>query len=105
MCARHAEFDRGFQTTEIFDQILPTGQISQRTNAMWKHHRRLIGPAMGSKYLGSNVPRANESVGEIVEFFNAAIERAEGRAWAVEPVMVAATMVRSHWRGLGLPAH
>lgn len=79
--------------TSIFDHLIPTAQISQKTNAMWKHHRRLIGPAMTSKYLSMTVPRANEAIDELVELFEAKVDKAEGKAWEVEGDMIAATMV------------
>lgn len=91
--ARHADFDRAAQTTEIFDLLIPTAQISQRTNTMWKHHRRLIGSAMSTKYLGMTVPRANEAVDELVDLFEAKIDKSEGKPWQVEGDMIAATMV------------
>jgi cytochrome P450 len=93
VCNRHADFDRAGPTAEIFQQIIPTSQIALKTNSMWKHHRRLIGPAMTSKFLGMTLPRANEAMDELVELFKVKIDKAEGRVWSVEGDMVAATMV------------
>jgi cytochrome P450 len=77
----------------MFRTILPTGQLSQRTNTMWKHHRRIIGPAMTSKYLSLTTPRANEAVRELIELFAAKAKVAEGKGFQAEVDMEGGTMV------------
>ena len=85
--------DRAAQTTEIFAGLAPTGQIALPTNEMWKHHRRIVGPAMTSKYLSLTTPLANEAVTDVIDYFKAKIIRANGRAWSVEKDMEGATLV------------
>jgi len=85
--------DRAAQTTEIFKGLTPTGQIALETNEMWKHHRRIVGPAMTSKYLSLATPLANEAVMDLIRLYKVKAEVAKGRAWAVEKDMEAATMV------------
>ena len=85
--------DRAAQTTEIFKGLTPTGQIGLPTNDMWKHHRRIVGPAMTSKYLSLATPLANEAVMDLVRLYKAKAEIAGDRSWAVEKDMEAATMV------------
>jgi cytochrome P450 len=90
---RHAEFDRGENTARVFRHLLPTGQISQITGPMWKHHRRIIGPAMTSKHLSLTTPRANEAVKNLIELFKLKADKAEGRSFVAEGDMESATMV------------
>ncbi len=84
-------FDRAKHTSNVFRTIIPTGQISLQTNDMWKHHRRLIGTAMTSKYLSLTTPRANEAIGELIELWKVK-SHATSRAWAAEQDMESATM-------------
>lgn len=90
---RHAEFDRGENTARVFRHLLPTGQISQITGPMWKHHRRIIGPAMTSKHLSLTTPRANEAVKNLIDLFKLKADKAEGRSFVAEGDMESATMV------------
>jgi cytochrome P450 len=85
--------DRAAQTTDIFAGLAPTGQIALPTNEMWKHHRRIVGPAMTSKYLSLTTPLANEAVTDVIEYFKAKIARVDGRSWSVEKDMEGATLV------------
>lgn len=91
--SRSSEFDRDASTTALFRPLLPTGQIAQKTGNMWKHHRRIIGPAMTSKYLSLTTPRANESVRELIELFKAKAKIAGDRSFASEGDMSNSAMV------------
>ncbi len=84
--------DRADTVIKMFSNILPTGQIALKTNEMWKHHRRIIAPAMTSKYLSLTTPRANESIGNLVELWRAKSDAAGGRAWAAGNDMESSTM-------------
>lgn len=90
---RHADFDRAEANARFFRQLLPTGQISQITGPMWKHHRRIIGPAMTSKHLSLTTPRANEAVMNLIELFKLKASKAGGRSFESEGDMTSATMV------------
>lgn len=91
---QHDTVVRARQTTDIFAGLVPTGQISLPTGDMWKHHRRIVGPAMTSKYLGLATPLANEAVMDMVQYLKAKIIAADGRAWSIEKDFEAGTMVR-----------
>lgn len=94
VCTDHVHFDRAKQTTDIFRTIAPTGLISLPTNDMWKHHRRIIGPAMTSKYLSLTTPRANEAVRDIIDLWKRKVGLAGGLAWHAEFDLENATLVR-----------
>ncbi len=74
---RVKQFDRASNTIDIFRTILPKGQIALPTNEMWKHHRRIIGTAMTSKYLSLTTPRANETVKQLVGLWNVKSEQSQ----------------------------
>ncbi|ORY21756.1 cytochrome P450 [Naematelia encephala] len=84
--------DRDSHTIKAFRTILPRALISLPTNDMWKHHRRIIGTAMTSKYLSLTTPRANESVKELVNLWRRKASVCEGRAWAAEGDMESAAL-------------
>jgi cytochrome P450 len=66
---QHSLLERSQITLDIFKSILPTAQIGIKTNDMWKHHRRIIGTAMTSKYLSLTTPRANESIRHLIDLW------------------------------------
>lgn len=87
-------FDRSADIRKTFGQIIPRALLTLPTNETYKHHRRVIGTAMSSKYLARAVPRAHDSAKELVELWKTKRGVAGGRGWAVELDMQAATMVR-----------
>lgn len=92
--SRHNEFDRANQTVKVLRHLLPTGQIATKTNQMYKHHRRIIGPAMTSKHLSLTTPRANEAVRQLIELFKMKAKIAGERSFVCEGDMESSTMVR-----------
>jgi hypothetical protein len=86
-------FDRSSDIINSFSKIIPRALLTLPTNDVYKHHRRVIGTAMSSKYLSRAAPRAWEGVKGLVELWKAKSERSDGRAWAVEMDMQGATMV------------
>lgn len=86
-------FDRSSDITSTFGKIIPRALLTLQTNDVYKHHRRVIGTAMTSKYLARATPRAYESARELVELWRVKRDKSEGRAWAVEVDMQGATMV------------
>lgn len=90
---QHQSLDRDSRTMTLFGTILPQGQIALPTADKWKHHRRIIGPAMTSKYLSLTTPKANEAIGELVKLWRLKIAKAGGRAWVASLDIENATMV------------
>jgi hypothetical protein len=86
-------FDRSSDIIKSFGKIIPQALLTLPTNDVYKHHRRVIGTAMSSKYLARATPKAYESVRELVGLWRMKMGVAGGRAWAVEMDMQAATMV------------
>lgn len=66
---RTQEFDRSLATIEVFSPLAPTAQIALPTNAMWKHHRRIMGPTMTSASVKRFSPRASASIARLVELW------------------------------------
>jgi cytochrome P450 len=96
---RAASFDRASHVCLLFRTIMPKAQIALPTNDMWKHHRRIIGTAMTSKYLSLTTPRANEVVAQLVQLWKVQTERSGGRAFTGKTGLEGATLV-SHERVL-----
>ena len=94
---QHGSFDRDRRTIDIFRGLIPNAQISLPTNDMWKHHRRIIGPAMTSKYLSLTTPRANESIKELIELWR--LKGKHGNVWSAQSDMLNLTMVRPRGSG------
>ena len=86
-------FDRSADIINSFSKIIPRALLTLPTGDVYKHHRRVIGTAMTSKYLGRAAPRAWEGVRGLVELWKLKRERAGNKAWAVEVDMQGATMV------------
>jgi hypothetical protein len=85
--------DRARQTTSIFQTLLPTGQIALPTNDQWKHHRRIVGPAMTSKYLSLATPVANQAVSDLIDYLKVKASVAGDHAFEVEKDLEAGTIV------------
>jgi cytochrome P450 len=87
-----SSLERSSIIAKIFRSIIPTAQIVLPTNDMWKHHRRIIGTAMTSKYLSLSTPRANESIKHLIDLWKAKRATAGGRAWRAEEDLGSSTM-------------
>jgi cytochrome P450 len=92
MLKQHNHLDRSAATVALFEGILPTAQISLLSTPMWKHHRRIIGPAMSSKYLSLTTPRANESIKMLIEYWRIKQKSSGGKAWHATVDLEGATM-------------
>lgn len=90
-------FDRSSDIINSFSKIIPSALLTLLTNDVYKHHRRVIGTAMTSKYLSRAAPRAWKGVRGLVELWRMKREKADGRGWAVEGDMQGATMVCPHY--------
>jgi hypothetical protein len=86
-------FDRSSDIRTSFGKIIPQALLTLPTNEVYKHHRRIIGTAMTSKYIARATPAAYESVKELVALWKVKMKRAGVRAWECEVDMQAATMV------------
>jgi cytochrome P450 len=84
--------ERSEFTGNLFQGILPKAQISLPTNEMWKHHRRIIGTSMTSKYLALTTPRANESIKKLIEYWRVKMAKAGKRVFQADQDMENATM-------------
>ncbi|KAL7419102.1 hypothetical protein Q5752_005938 [Cryptotrichosporon argae] len=87
---RHATLDRSPTTMGPFAHVIPTGMLSLPTGPQWKHHRRIIGPAMTTRHLALTAPRANDAVGKLVELWRAKMAKAQ--VWEAEKDLEGATL-------------
>lgn len=85
--------DRANITINVFKWMTPTGQIALPTNDMWKHHRRIVGPAMTSKYLSLSTPLATRCTDKFVKYIGTKVQFAQGRPFEIEEDFRAVTMV------------
>lgn len=86
-------FDRSIDTIRVFKHILPSALLSLRTDETYKHHRRVIGPAMTSKYLSMTAPKAAQAAKSLVDYWKVKVGKSKGKAFAAETDMESATMV------------
>lgn len=84
------KFDRSSVLRKMFGSIIPTGQIALPIGSMWKHHRRIVGPAMTSKYLSLSTPRINTAIANLIALWTLKLERSNGRAWLAGEDIVSA---------------
>jgi hypothetical protein len=89
-------FDRSADIQKSFGQIIPSALLTLPTNDTYKHHRRIIGTAMTSKYIARATPKAFESVKELVGLWKVKRDRTD-RAFEAEADLQAATMVRHYF--------
>jgi cytochrome P450 len=92
-------WDRSKDTISFFRTVIPRGQLSFRTDPTFKHHRRLMGPAMTSKYLSSTTPKAAQAASELVELFMAKAKIAGDRGFQAEDDLNNATLVGDTYLG------
>jgi len=85
-------FDRSADVQKSFGQIIPSALLTLPTNDTYKHHRRIIGTAMTTKYIARATPKAYQSAKELVKLWKAKRDRTE-RAFEAEGDLQAATMV------------
>lgn len=85
-------FDRSSDIRKSFGQIIPSALLTLPTNDTYKHHRRIIGTAMTSKYIARATPKAYESAKELVGLWRTKMDRTTG-AFEAEGDLQAATMV------------
>lgn len=85
--------DRANITINVFKWMTPTGQIALPTNDMWKHHRRIVGPAMTSKYLSLSTPLATRCTDKFVKYIATKAQFTQGRPFEIEEDFRAVTMV------------
>lgn len=85
-------FDRSSDIQKSFGQIIPSALLTLPTNDTYKHHRRIIGTAMTSKYISRATPRAYESAKELVGLWKSKMGKT-GNSFEAEGDMQAATMV------------
>lgn len=75
-------FDRAIITQKTFEVIMPKAHITIPTNETFKHHRRIIGPAMTSKYLALGVPKENVAIADLIQLWRGKMDRVGvDRAW------------------------
>ncbi|CAD6585065.1 MAG: hypothetical protein TREMPRED_004040 [Tremellales sp. Tagirdzhanova-0007] len=65
--------------------VLPNGP-------MWKHHRRIMGPAMTNRFLGKSAGQINQSIVELVSLWESKTNLAMGKAFDANADMENASM-------------
>lgn len=77
---RGKEFDRGYNAIDIFKGIIPNHHIVQKTNSVWKSHRRLLQDLMSPGFLdGVAAPVIYQRVSELVRLWDMKTQAAQGR--------------------------
>ncbi|OCF44809.1 hypothetical protein I317_01298 [Kwoniella heveanensis CBS 569] len=76
----------------LFRTILPQALLTMKTGERWRHHRKIIGPAMTTKYLRLAMPNINPTADLLIEFWECKGRLASGRAWEGEIDLESATM-------------
>lgn len=77
---RGKEFDRGYNMIDIFKGIIPNHHIVQKTNAVWKSHRRLLQDLMSPGFLdGVAAPVVYHHVSNLVRLWDIKASIARGR--------------------------
>ncbi|KAG0142399.1 hypothetical protein CROQUDRAFT_673552 [Cronartium quercuum f. sp. fusiforme G11] len=66
---RSGEFPDPGLGLEVYRGIIPNGQLSLRTDKVFKQHRRAIGPSMTSSYLAKITPKITHSVTELIQLW------------------------------------
>lgn len=54
---------------DVYRGIIPNGQLSLRSNKVFKQHRRAIGASMTSSYLSKITPKITRSVTELIQLW------------------------------------
>ena len=91
---RTGTFDKGATGLPHLRQIVPTGMVCSPTNSQWKHHRRIMGPAMAGTYLAKTVTRTNESILDLVSLWKTKSSLAKGEPFEALKDMENTAMVR-----------
>lgn len=80
---RGKEFDRAHTMFDLFQGIIPDHHIVQKTNAIWKSHRRLLQDLMSPGFLdGVAAPVIYHHVSNLVRLWEFKAEIAQGRPFA-----------------------
>lgn len=90
---RSGTFDTIQLVSDYLRQIVPTGMITLHTDEVWKHHRRIMGPAMTSRYLSKSTGKMNDSVRDLVSLWTRKADLAHGKAFSASHDMENAAMV------------
>lgn len=77
---RGKEFDRAHTVFDIFEGIIPDHHIVQKTNAVWKSHRRLLQDLMSPGFLdGVAAPVIYHHVSNLARLWDMKTQIAQGR--------------------------
>lgn len=77
---RGKEFDRAYTIHHLFKGIIPNHHIVQKTNAVWKSHRRLLQDLMSPGFLdGVAAPVIYHHVSNLVRLWDMKAQIAQGR--------------------------
>lgn len=77
---RGKEFDRGYNLFDLFRGIIPDHHIVQKTNAVWKSHRRLLQDLMSPGFLdGVAAPVIYHHVSNLARLWDMKTQVAQGR--------------------------
>ena len=80
---RSGTFERAASAKRYFGLVIPTGMITLDTDSKWKTHRRILGPAMTSRYLTKSTGHINASLGDLISLLKVKADQAGGRAFDV----------------------
>ncbi|WVF69549.1 hypothetical protein IAT40_004327 [Kwoniella sp. CBS 6097] len=89
---RHSSLDRSNETMNLFRTILPQALLTMKTGDTWRHHRKIIGPAMTTKYLSLTMPNVTRTADLLIELWCMKGQHAAGRTWEAEMDLESATM-------------
>ena len=93
-------FDSHESGGPFFRLIIPTGMLVLPNGPMWKHHRRIMGPAMTNRFLGKSAGQINQSIVELVSLWESKTNLAMGKAFDANADMENASMVSRRFNSL-----
>ncbi|KAG9128592.1 hypothetical protein FRC07_000025 [Ceratobasidium sp. 392] len=74
MLLKTKSLEQSSWSTAVFGTVVPTSQLSQPTNGMWKRHRRLAGQYMTRRYLERMSARVTTGANNLARLWNRKIE-------------------------------
>ncbi|WVQ98298.1 hypothetical protein IAU59_005421 [Kwoniella sp. CBS 9459] len=89
---RHSSLDRSSETMNLFRTILPQALLTLKTGDKWRHHRKVIGPAMTVKYLSLTMPNVTRTADLLIDLWRLKSKVAGERTWDAEKDLESATM-------------
>ena len=90
---RSGAYDSEETIRNAFKLLIPQGMLSFPAGPEWKHHRRIMGPAMSNRYLSSMAHHVEACVDELLDLWRVKAELGGEGAWEAAEDLENATLV------------